>query len=84
MLKILLIIAALVVGLPLVGFLIKLIFGIVGLTLGLISLPLLIVGLILILSFVLIFGLLKFFLPLLIVGGLGFLAYKYIKNRQYF
>lgn len=84
MLNLILILGALFIGLPLIFFVFKLILGVLGITLGLVSLPILLVGLVVFLPIIIIFGLLTKLLPLFVVVGLGFLAYRYLKNREYY
>lgn len=84
MLKLLLLIGALIIGFPLIILFVKLILGILGITIGIVSLPLLIIGGIILLPIMIVFGLLTKLLPLILVGGLGYFAYRYIRNREYY
>lgn len=84
MLTLLLIISAIFIGIPLIKLVFKLILGVLGITIGLVSLPLLIVGGLIILPIVIIFGILTQLLPILIVGGLIYMGYRYMTNREYY
>lgn len=61
-----------------------LILGVLGLTLGLVSFPFLLIGGLIILPIVIIFGILTHLLPLIMVGGLIYLGYRYMTNREYY
>lgn len=84
MLKLLLLIGALMIGFPLIIIFAKLILAALGISLGLLSLPLLLVGALLILPIVIIFGLFAKLLPIALVGGFLYIGYRYIKNREYY
>ena len=84
MLKLLLLIGALMIGFPLIIIFAKLILAVFGISLGFLSLPLLLVGALLILPIVIIFGLFAKLLPIALVGGLIYLGYRYITNREYY
>lgn len=79
-------IIAILLGLPILALLAKLILGLVGITLGLIGLPFLIVGLVIFLPILLLVGavglLFKLFLPLVVLGVVGFFAYRFLKIRS--
>lgn len=81
---ILLIIGAIFIGIPLIKLVFKLILGVLGLTLGLVSLPFLLIGGLIILPIVIIFGILTHLLPLFIFGGLIYFGYRYMTNRDYY
>ncbi|WP_311492528.1 hypothetical protein [uncultured Anaerococcus sp.] len=84
MITLLLIIGAIFVGIPLIKLFLKLILGILGISLGLVSLPLLLVGCLVILPIVIVFGILTQLLPIIIVGGLIYLGYRYMTDRNYY
>lgn len=84
MLKLLLLIGALMIGFPLIIIFAKLILAVLGISLGFLSLPLLLVGAFLILPIVIIFGLFAKLLPIALVVGLIYLGYRYITNREYY
>ena len=84
MLKLLLLIGALVIGLPLILIFAKLILAILGISLGLLSLPVLLIGALLILPIVIILAIFTKLLPLILVGGLIYLGYRYMTNRKYY
>lgn len=84
MLKLLLLIGALMIGFPLIIIFAKLILAVFGISLGFLSLPLLLVGALLILPIVIIFGLFAKLLPIALVGGLLYIGYRYIINREYY
>lgn len=84
MLTLLLIIGAFFIGIPLIKLVFKLFLGVLGLTLGLVSLPFLLIGGFIILPIVIIFGILTHLLPLIIFGGLIYFGYRYITNREYY
>ena len=84
MLNLVLIIGAIFLGIPIIKLIFKFIFAILGLTISLVSLPfLLIVGLI-ILPIAIVLGIITHLLPILVVGGLVYLAYRYVRNREFY
>ena len=84
MLTLLLIIGAIFLGIPLIKLFFKFIFAILGITISLISLPFLLIGGLIILPIVIIFGILTKLLPIILVGGLIYFAYKYKTNRDFY
>ena len=80
----LLIIGDFFIGIPLIKLVFKLILVVLGITLGLVSLPFLLIGGLIILPIVIIFGILTHLLPLIIFGGLIYFGYRYITNREYY
>ena len=84
MLTLLLIIGAILLGIPLIKLFFKFIFAILGITISLISLPFLLIGGLIILPIVIIFGLLTNLLPIILVGGLIYFAYRYMTNRDFY
>ena len=84
MITLLLIIGAIFVGIPLITLFFKLVLGILGISLGLVSLPLLLVGGLVTPPIVIIFGILTHLLPLIIFGGLIYFGYRYMTNRDYY
>lgn len=84
MLTLLLIIGAILLGIPIIKLFFKLILGILGITISLVSLPFLLIGALIILPIVIIFGILTHLLPILVLGGLIYLGYKYVQNREFY
>lgn len=84
MLTLLLIIGAILLGIPILKLLFKFIFAILGITIGLVSLPFLLIGGLIILPIVIIFGILTHLLPIILVGGLIYLGYRYMTNRDFY
>lgn len=84
MLTLIFIIGAIMIGIPLIKLFFKLILGVLGLTIGLVSLPFLLIGGLIILPIVIIFGILAQLLPVIIVGGLVYFAYRYFTNMDYY
>lgn len=84
MLNLFLIIGAILFGIPIIKLFFKLILGILGITISLVSLPFLLIGGLIILPIVIIFGILTHLLPILVLGGLIYLGYKYVQNREFY
>ena len=84
MLTLLLIIGAILLGIPLIKLFFKFIFAILSITIGLVSLPFLLIGGLIILPIVIIFGILTNLLPIILVGGLIYFAYRYMTNRDFY
>ncbi len=84
MLTLLLIIGAILLGIPIIKLIFKLILGILGITMGLVSLPFLLIGGLIILPIIIIFGILTRLLPIILIGGLIYLAYRYKTNRDFY
>ena len=84
MLTLLLIIGAIFLGIPLIKLFFKFIFAILGITISLISLPFLLICGLIILPIAIVFGILTKLLPIILIGGLIYLAYKYKVNRDFY
>ena len=84
MLNLVLIIGAILFGIPIIKLFFKLILGILGITISLVSLPFLLIGGLIILPIVIIFGILTHLLPIILVGGLIYLGYRYMTNRDFY
>lgn len=84
MLNLFLIIGSILFGIPIIKLFFKLILGILGITISLVSLPFLLIGALIILPIVIIFGILTHLLPILVLGGLVYLGYKYMTNRDFY
>ena len=84
MLTLLIIIGAILLGIPLIKIFFKLIFAILGITIGLVSLPFLLIGGLIFLAIAIVLGILTYLLPIMFVGGIIFLAYRYMTNRDFY
>lgn len=84
MLTLLLIIGAILLGIPLIKIFFKLIFAILSIIIGLVSLPFLLIGGLIILPIAIVLGILTHILPIILVGGLIYFAYRYMTNRDFY